>query len=454
MTEASGYSGPTGRAWAVVGMLFLFMLINFADKAVIGLAAGPVMRDLHLTNEQFGQVGSAFFFLFSISAVLVGFMANRIPTRILLGAMGLIWAVAQFPMLGVVSLPVLVASRVALGAGEGPAYPVALHALYKWFPNEQRSFPTSLVAIGGAFGVGFIAPLLTWIIVTYDWRSAFGFLGAVGAVWVVAWMAIGKDGPLDVQPTKLARKASTHIPYAKLLTARTTLGVTIGGFAGYWAIALAIVWLPAFLIKAGGYTPTQTGWIVVLPSALQLIVIPGSGLLSQKLLGRGIPSRLSRGLIAGGCIVIAGVCMILLSQSRMPLIQIPLVMLAFGIGAVTYSLGPPLLGEISPVHQRGAVLGISNAVFSIAGLVAPWLTGHIVDVGLDPATGFRQGFLFAGSLICAGGVVAMILIDPAGDIARFKRQESSRRLAAAAMGGDEEEFSDPHDPRQTARTTL
>ena len=69
------------RAWVIVGMMFLFMLINFADKAVIGLAAVPIMKDLHLTNAEFGSVGSAFFFLFSISAVLVGFLVNRVSTK-------------------------------------------------------------------------------------------------------------------------------------------------------------------------------------------------------------------------------------------------------------------------------------------------------------------------------------------------------------------------------------
>jgi MFS family permease len=419
MAEAGRISKPAPRAWAIVGMLFLFMLINFADKAIIGLSAVPIMRDLHLTNEQFGQVGSAFFILFSISAVLVGFLANRVPTRWLLGGMGLIWALTQFPMLGAVSLPVLVACRVALGAGEGPAYPVALHALYKWFPNEQRTSVTSLVAIGGTFGVGFIAPLLTWIITNYTWHAAFGFLGVLGLLWMAVWMVVGKDGPIGVDESETKQAHAGHVPYARLLTSRTFLGVTIGGFAAYWAIALAIVWLPAFLIKAAGFTPTQTGWIVVLPSALQLVIIPGAGFLSQKLLAGGIPSRLSRGLFACACIVIAGISMILLSWSYTPLVQIPLVMLAFGIGAVIYSLGPPLLSEICPVQQRGAVLGISNATFTLAGLVAPWLTGHIVDVGLDPALGFRHGFLFAGTLICMGAIVAAVLIDPRRDLARF-----------------------------------
>jgi MFS family permease len=373
--------------------------------------------------------------LFSLSAVLVGFVANRVPTRILLAVMGLIWALTQFPMLGAVSLPLLFASRITLGAGEGPAYPVAIHALYKWFPNEQRTFPTSLVAIGGTFGVGFITPLLTGMIVTYSWHAAFGLLGVVGVIWVAMWMVIGREGPLDVDRAEPAQAAAARVSYGRLLTARTALGVTIGGFAAYWAIALAIVWLPAFLIKAGGCTPTQTGWIVVLPSALQLITIPGAGLLSQKMLRHGIPSRFSRGLFASGCIALAGASMILLSYSHAPTVQIPLVMLAFGVGAVIYSLGPPLLGEISPVGQRGAVLGLSNAVFSLSGLIAPWLTGHIVDVGIDPAAGFRQGFLFAGCLICGRGSFGSP--DQSGE--RFgafqrRRLEASWRLGRIVRG--------------------
>ena len=448
MTKASGYPAIARRAWAVVGMLFLFMLINFADKAIIGLSAVPIMRDLQLTNEQFGKVGSAFFLFFSISAVVVGFIANRVPTQILLGVMGLIWALTQFPMLGTVSLTTLLACRIALGAGEGPAYPVAVHALYKWFPNEKRTFPTSLVAIGGTFGVGFIAPLLTWIIVTYNWHVGFGFLGLVGIVWVVAWMMIGKEGPIDVR-IEGEDQAAPRVSYAKLLTSRTFLGVTIGGFAAYWTIALAIVWLPAFLIKACGFTPTQTGWIVVAPSVLQLVAIPGAGLLSQKLLGVGIASRISRGLFATACILIAGASMVLLALSYTPWLQIPLVMLAFGIGAVIYSLGPPLISEITPVQQRGAMLGLSNAVFSTAGLIAPWLTGHIVDIGLDPSAGFRQGFLLGGCLVCVGGLLAAVLIKPASDLARFAERGSRTDDLAIGASGDRGQFSSPQVSRGT-----
>ena len=42
------------RAWIVVVMLFIFMVINFADKAVIGIAAVPMMQELELSPRQLG----------------------------------------------------------------------------------------------------------------------------------------------------------------------------------------------------------------------------------------------------------------------------------------------------------------------------------------------------------------------------------------------------------------
>src|SRR5579863_798907 len=82
----------TKGAWRIAFLLFLFMLLNFADKIVVGLAGVPIMTDLKLEPQQFGLLGSAFFFLFSISAVAVGFLANRVATRWVLLALALIWA--------------------------------------------------------------------------------------------------------------------------------------------------------------------------------------------------------------------------------------------------------------------------------------------------------------------------------------------------------------------------
>src|SRR5215467_11113490 len=69
--------GTPNEAWLIVALLFLFMLINFADKAVIGIAAVPIMQELQLSPRQFGLIGSSFFLLFSVSAIVTGFIVNR-----------------------------------------------------------------------------------------------------------------------------------------------------------------------------------------------------------------------------------------------------------------------------------------------------------------------------------------------------------------------------------------
>ena len=100
----------------------------------------------------------------------------------------------QFPM---VPAPSKASARfpdlreVILGAGEGPAFSVAAHAIYKWFPDEKRTLPTAILSQGSAFGVILAVPALNWVIVNYSWHYAFGALGVVGLMWAVAWLIMG-----------------------------------------------------------------------------------------------------------------------------------------------------------------------------------------------------------------------------------------------------------------------
>ncbi len=99
---------PTPKgAWKITFLLFLFMLVNFADKIVVGLAGVPIMTELKLEPDQFGLLGSSFFFLFSIAAIVVGFIVNTVATRWVLLVLAVIWALAQFPMLGTIGFTTL-----------------------------------------------------------------------------------------------------------------------------------------------------------------------------------------------------------------------------------------------------------------------------------------------------------------------------------------------------------
>jgi MFS family permease len=419
-----------------VVLVFLFMLINFADKAVIGLASVPIMRDLHLDHRQFGLLGSAFFLLFSVSGVLVGFVANRVRTKALMLVMSVTWAAALLPMSVAANFTVLLASRIVLGAAEGPAFPVAVHSVYKWFGNQRRALPTSVVASGAAFGTGVVAPLLTWIILHYGWHAAFGTLGIAGLIWALLWLLCAEEGPIDqaADPPTAAARTTTEavtsvatvtamgaqwVPYRRLLLSRTAMGVFVAGFAAYWIIALNLVWLANYLIKAVHMPPTQAAWVITLPSIMQMALAPLCAYLSLVLTRRGYSSRISRGLLGSLCVVLGGASLASVPFAGSGVLEIALVGLSFSIGSVIFTLGTTLIGEISPPAQRGALLGITNSIHTLAGLCAPFLMGLLVDINADPVAGFRMGFVYAGTLVALLGVVAAALIDPEADLRNF-----------------------------------
>jgi MFS transporter, ACS family, D-galactonate transporter len=410
------------KAWATVALVFMFMLINYADKAVVGLASVPIMRDLGLNHRQFGLLGSAFFLLFSLSGVAVGFLANRITTKALMLVMGVVWAAALLPLSVASSFTALLASRVVLGAAEGPAFPVAMHCVYKWFGNERRALPTSVVASGAAFGTGLVAPLITWIIVHYGWHAAFGTLGSVGLVWACVWLVLAEEGPLGSSPA--AETGARPIPYRRLLFSRTAVGVYLAGFAAYWIIALNIVWLANYLIKAVHMPPARAAWVVALPSAMQMVLAPVCAYLSLILTRRGYSSRISRGLLGSLCVILGGVSLASVPFAGTGLLEIALVGLSFSIGSVIFTMGTTLIGEISPTSQRGAMLGITNSIHTLAGLCAPFVMGFLVDIDADPIAGFRTGYLYAGILVALLGLVAAVLIDPEADLLHFRGYRS------------------------------
>lgn len=404
-----------------MGLVFSFMLVNYADKAVFGLSSGPIMRELGLSNTQFGALGSAFFLLFAVAGVLGGFAANRVPTKTLMLGMSLVWALALIPMIWVSSFPMLFAGRVVLGAAEGPSFPVALHSVYKWFTDSRRALPTSIVACGAAVGTGIIAPGITWIVVHHGWHAAFGALGAVGLLWAFVWYMSAAEGPVDRSAAH--DDPPNRVPYRRLLLSRTAIGVFLGGFGAYWVITLNLVWLANYLTKGAGVSPSDAAWIIALPSLMQILLAPPLAAASQRLTRRGVGNRLSRGVLGALCVVTAGASLICMSYLEMGPLKVCFIGLGFSIGSVIFTLGSALIGEISPPAQRGAMLGITNSLHTLAGLCAPYLMGFFVDGGANAAAGFRTGFTYAGLLVVAAGSVAALLIHPQADLHGFRNSE-------------------------------
>ena len=398
----------------MTALLFVFMMINFADKVIVGLAGAYIMADMTLTPRQFGFVGSSFFFLFSIAAVVTGFIVNRVRSKTVLLVMGLIWALVQFPMVGAVGVETLIACRVILGAGEGPAYPVALHAVYKWFPNEKRAIPGAVVAQGAGVGVILTVPLLNWIITRYDWHYAFGALGGIGLLWVIVWAILGEEGPLA--DAAVETKGDERVPYSRLLLDPTNLASWCAYFAAYFGLALVLSWFTPYLVTVLGFDQTSAGRLTALVFLVGFFVVILGSWISDRLLKSGWSSRWARGVFAGACIASGGLALVAVPFADGAAARIALVIAGTMLPSVVYTLGPAMLGEITPSSQRGAVLAIGSAVGTSAGIVAPYMMGSGIQYAMSPADGYHQGFVVCGILAVAGGIIGMIFFRPSSRV--------------------------------------
>jgi len=408
----------------MTALIFLFMLINFADKVVVGLAAQPIMADLNLKPEQFGLIGSSFFFLFALSAVIVGFITNRVQTRHTLLVMAIVWSLVQFPMLGTVSLEVLIACRIILGAGEGPASPVATHAIYKWFPDSLRGMPTAIIAQGSALGVIIAVPALNWIIVTYSWHWAFGALGVVGLLWAVLWLIFGREGTLVDPPVSGTAGGGEHVPYRYLLTCPSIVAACCAGFASYWGLALGLTWFTSYLVSGLGYSQQLGGNLTILPWIFGMFVVLGGGAISQRLKKQGVSSRMCRGAFASATVVLGGCLLPFVGSMPTPELKLALVVAGAAIGSTIYVVIPMIVSELTPQPQRAGMLAIVNSVVTLAGVLAPLVMGSMIQHAANPIAGYEDGYVILGLLLLAGGLIGLLFIRPEAD---------RKRLAARAV---------------------
>jgi MFS family permease len=422
---------PTPRgAWTITFLLFLYMLVNFADKIVVGLAGVPIMTELQLTPKEFGLLGASFFFLFSLSAIVVGFIVNRVATRWVLVAMALVWALVQFPMLGSVAFTTLLLCRIILGAGEGPAFSVAVHAIFKWFPDEKRTLPTAILSQGSAFGVILAVPALNWIVVNYSWHWAFGALGGVGLLWVLAWLLLGKEGPLTDQATASgAARSAQHVPYRRLLTCPTFVGCCAATFGAYWGLSLGLTWFTPFIIKGLGFTQKDAGWISILPWVFGATIVIITGWLSQLIMARGASTRAARGVLGAAPLLAGGLILLLMQRADSAAAMIALLVTGSGLCGSIYVVCPAMIGEFTPVSQRGAVIAIYGAIYTLAGMIAPIVMGSVIENAATPLRGFLFGFQILATILMTSGVLGLLLLWPNSERGRVQRYVTQLKAA-------------------------
>ncbi|MBC2657867.1 MFS transporter [Pseudomonas sp. MSSRFD41] len=397
----------------IMALLMAVMVISVLDKTIFAFAGVQIIEELQLTPEQFGFVGSAFFFLYSISGIAVGFLANRYPTRWILTFMALVWTSAQLLVTFAGSLAALTASRLLLGAGCGPGTAVTQHAAFKWFGTREQVLPASLIQVSIMLGGLLGALALPYAISHYGWRSAYLGLALLSLGWVLAWLYYGAEGRHDERPEQMQPGEPT-VSYRHLLLNRTFVWISLMCFVAYLPNALSFSWSAVYLQKGLGLDPMQTGYVMFAATfGIILLNLLVSGL-SQWLLKRGVSVQHGLVLLPMLCCMFGGLALSTLG-SLFNALEAKL--LLYVAGAVllnsVFAFGMTITSYISPTRQRGAMLAIHVGCMTMSGMLAPWLVGKLVVLfDNDIAQGFETALNGIGLTALACALLGLWVITP------------------------------------------
>lgn len=434
------YWSPARRnryAWFTTFSLLLLMMLSWADKAVLGIAAVPLMRDLGITPEQFGLVSSAMFLTFVVIQFVAAPIANKVPTKWILLVLCLTWSLAQLPILLFAALPALWVSRLLLGAGEGPLAPVMMHSIYKWFPEKKGATPAAVASSGVTLGVVAFAPVLAWVVGSFGWQTAFAVLAVLGLVWSVLWVVTGKEGPYTSRRAELEidgpdthgasaedEEAAAAVPEAKISYRKTIFTASwiiavLTSFMGYWTFTLAMSWGPAYFEVVLGYSSQAAGSMIALPAAWGAVTTISLSALTQRLHLRGLPTRKARSFVLGGAATLAGVALLGATLVPSPALSLALLVIGLGTAPALFAITYLIVSELTTVAQRGANLSIANAVLSSGGIFAPAVSGFLIGGGVSPAEGYTAAFALAGGLMLLMGVLSLLFVNQQRDARRL-----------------------------------
>ncbi|MER5769167.1 MFS transporter [Streptomyces sp. NPDC001985] len=412
------------RAWGVLALLVCLMLVNYADKVVVGLAGVDMKKDLGLDDAQFGVIQSSFFWLFAVGSILGGWLGGKIRARWLLAGIAVIWALSLAPMAAQAGFTTIIACRVLLGFAEGPTTALAMQVAHSWFPAHKRAVPSSIVVAGAGIGPLIAAPVLTWVIAEYSWRMAFGTLAVFGAAVALLWLLAGDSGPEAAggshghgagAPAALPER----VPLARLFGTGTLIGMTLLFFVAYANTSVKVSWLPLYLQEGLGYDARTAGNLVALPYLGSAIAVILAGVVSRVLTRRGIGNRVTRAILPAGLVLASGVCTIGFSSLDRGAPQMALLILGSCLNSAGYGVAFAGLADVVPAAQRGTVFGIVTGVYSLGGIIAPMVIGRLVASGDSVAAGYGEGFLVLGVTMIIGAVIALILVHPDRDAGKL-----------------------------------
>ncbi len=378
------------RYWVIVFAVTLAILA-YIDRVCISYAAPLISRDLGLDREQMGAVFAAFALAYALFEVPGGWMGDWMGPRRVLLRITAWWSVFTALSGAMWSFGSLLAVRFLFGAGEAGCFPNLTKAFTTWLPQDERVRAQGIMWTFARWGGAFTPPLVLLVFNFTTWRWSFALFGSFGLIWLAAFALWYRDEPRDnprVNDAELALMsgsvvtASGHgnVPWGRLLKSRTVWLLWAQYFLLSYPWYFYITWLPTYLQSSTGrgLTDVDSAKYAIFPLLFGGFGSLTCGLLSARVVRWTGSVTTSRRLLA--CTGFLGACafMLLSIQIRNPLWA----MLAMGMASFSNDLVMPgAWGACMDVGGKyaGTLAGSMNMMGNLAGFVAPWLGGYILQ---------------------------------------------------------------------------
>src|SRR5688500_2113771 len=189
-SETNGFKIP-GLRWVIIALIFFATLINYIDRLTVSVLAPLIVKDLQLTNTEFGGIATWFLLAYTISQSLSGKLYDRIGIKKGFMVSIVVWSVAAMAHAFAVGLRSLSFFRFMLGLGEAGNWPGAAKTVAEWFPARQRAFGMAIFNSGAAIG-SIVAPPIIVGLYTYfgHWQPVFIATGLLGFIWLAVWWLV------------------------------------------------------------------------------------------------------------------------------------------------------------------------------------------------------------------------------------------------------------------------
>ncbi len=402
------------RAWRFTGLLVVLYVVNWADKAVLGIIAQPLAEELGLTASQLGLVGSLFFLTFTVGSLFAGPVNRWMSLRWALVVIAILWSATMLPLVIFASFATLLVSRLLLGLAEGPSAALIFTANYSWHAPGKRGLPSAVLSSSASIANFLAAPMLALVTATFGWRATILTLAGIGVLWCATWLPTWSEGPYIKSGAKpLAGADEMAVPWIRILATRTFVSIAFVAMSAYLLIAVVLTWLPSYFELALGFSRFEAGSLVAIPSIAGMVIMLLVALLSDRLTTQGINSRTTRVIIPCGGVIVCGLLLVALPSWSSPVMAVAVISVAFGFVSMAIPLFMAVISEICPPRQTAGTLGVYTAALGVGGVIGPFVTGRIVDA--SPVSGYATSFQFFGAISVALAVVAICLANPQRD---------------------------------------